>query len=70
MKYFLGKNSERFLNVMTPTLNDLFNHLSKCTSHIETTTLGSRDNICLKNIKDDRLFGNRKLTFSCYLCFN
>lgn len=28
MKYFLGKNSDRYLNVVTPTLNDLFIHLS------------------------------------------
>lgn len=42
MKYFFGKNSDRFWNVVTPTLNDLFIHLSIWTSHTETITLGCR----------------------------
>lgn len=63
MKYFLGKNSDRFPNVVTPTLNDLFNHLSTCTSHMETITLGSCGDLCLWKKKTVILRIKKKIDF-------
>lgn len=77
MKYFLGKNSDRFLNVVTPTLNDLLIHLSIWISHMETITFGcwGDRNVCLlnkciiQNITKTVMSTKQYNTISCFFLF-